>query len=60
MPKKIGGIELYSLEELSKKLGLHTVTLQRYCRKGKIRAQKIGRSWQVSDDNLRAFINAER
>jgi len=60
MPKKIGGIELYSLGELSRKLDLHLVTLQRYCRKRKIKAQKIGRSWQVSGDNLRAFINAEK
>lgn len=60
MSKKISGIELYDLQELSKKLGIHLVTLQRYCRKGKIRAQKIGRSWQVSGENLKAFINAEK
>jgi len=60
MPKKIGSVELYDLQELSKKLGLHLVTLQRYCRQGKIRAQKIGRGWQVSGDNLKAFINPGR
>lgn len=60
MPKKISGIELYDLQELSKKLGVHFVTLERYCRQGKIRAQKIGRSWQVSGENLKAFINAEK
>ncbi len=60
MPKKISGIELYDLQELSKKLDIHLVTLQRYCRKGKVKAQKIGRSWQVSGENLKAFINAEK
>jgi excisionase family DNA binding protein len=60
MPRKISGIELYDLQELSKKLGIHLVTLQRYCRKGKLRGQKIGRGWQVSDENLKAFINAEK
>lgn len=60
MPKRISGIELYSLEELSKKLDIHLVTLQRYCRQGKLKAQKIGKSWQVSGENLKAFINAER
>jgi len=60
MPKRISGIELYSLEELSKKLGIHLVTLQRYCRQGKLKAQKIGKSWQVSGENLKAFINAEK
>lgn len=57
---KISGIELYSLQELSKKLGIHLVTLQRYCRKGKLKAQKIGRGWQVSGENLKSFINAEK
>ena len=60
MPKRISGIELYDLNELSKKLGVHLVTLERYCRQGKIKAQKIGRSWQVSGENLKAFINAEK
>ncbi len=60
MSVKISGIELYNLQELSKKLGTHLVTLQRYCRKGKLKAQKIGRGWQVSDENLKAFINAEK
>ena len=60
MHKKISGIELYDLRELSKKLGVHFVTLERYCRQGKIKAQKIGRSWQVSGENLKAFINAEK
>ncbi|MBA7491345.1 hypothetical protein ES702_01890 [subsurface metagenome] len=61
MPKKINsGLEIYSLEELAKKLGLHIVTLRRYCRTGRIKAQKIGRNWQVSGDNLKAFINAEK
>ncbi len=60
MPKKISGIELYDLQELSKKLSVHIVTLERYCRKGKLKAQKIGRGWQVSGENLKAFINAEK
>lgn len=60
MPIKISGIELYTLQELSKKLGIHMVTLQRYCRRGKLKAQKIGRGWLVSGENLKAFINAEK
>jgi len=61
MPKRINrGLEIYSLEELARKLDLHIVTLRRYCRTGRIKAQKIGRNWQVSGDNLKAFINAEK
>ena len=60
MSRKISGIELYDLQELSKKLGIHLVTIQRYCRKGKLKGQKIGRGWQVSGENLKAFINAEK
>ncbi len=61
MPKRINrDLEIYNLEELARKLSLHLVTLRRYCRTGKIKAQKIGRHWQVSGDNLKAFINAEQ
>lgn len=61
MPKRINrDLEIYNLEELARKLGLHIVTLRRYCRTGKMKAQKIGRNWQVSGDNLKAFINAEK
>jgi len=60
MPKKINDeIELYDLPELSKKLGIHLVTLQRYCREGKIKAQRIGRGFKVTGASLSAFCNGD-
>lgn len=57
--KVIDEIELYDLTELSKKLGIHVVTLQRYCRTGKIKAQRIGRGFKVTGESLKAFCNGE-
>jgi len=60
MPTKINeSLEIYSLEELCKKLGLHIVTMQRYCRTGRISAQKVGRSYKVTGESLRTFLNGD-
>lgn len=60
MPTKINDtLELYDLEELRKKLDIHLVTMQRYCRTGRIKAQKVGRSYKVTGESLRAFLNGE-
>lgn len=45
----------YSVEQISEMLGVHSKTIQRYIREGKIRASKIGKSWRVSGDDLSRF-----
>lgn len=58
MTKKLmGGIELYDLDELSRKLKVHIVTLRRYIKLGKLKASKIGQRYWISEDNLRDFVN---
>ena len=60
MPTKISEtLELYDLDELTKKLNLHIVTLQRYCRTGRIKAQKVGRSYKVTNESLASFLNGD-
>lgn len=50
---------LYSISDLTKILKLHPKTLLRFIREGKIRARKIGRSWMVTEEELKAYAHAE-
>ncbi len=52
-----GELELFKVEDIAKELGCNMETIRRYIRQGKIKAQKIGRRYYVSKDNLKAFAN---
>ena len=56
MPITFTNLVLYNLQELSKKLDVHIVTLKSYIKKGRIKAQKVGGKWYVSEDSLREFF----
>jgi excisionase family DNA binding protein len=55
--KLFDDIELIKLVDISKKLGIHIVTLRRYIKSGKLKAQKLGNSYFVSKENFKEFIN---
>lgn len=59
MPKVIGDIKLYSLLELSNLLEVTDVTLRRYIKAGKLKAQKIAGSYQITEESLKEFCNGE-
>ncbi|MFW6263134.1 MAG: helix-turn-helix domain-containing protein [Thermotogota bacterium] len=47
--------EYYTVKQIAHLLELHEKTVQRYIREGKIKAQKVGKSWRISKDNLDDF-----
>ncbi len=49
----------YSIEDLTRILKLHSKTILRFIHEGKIKAQKIGRSWRISQEALRDYAHAE-
>ena len=49
-------IRLYSLDEVASILQLTPRTVYAFIHKGKLKAVKMGKSWRISDDSLRAFI----
>ena len=51
--------KLYSINELSGILKLHPKTILRFIHEGKIQARKIGRSWMVSEEELKNYCHAE-
>ncbi len=58
MPVKLDNLVLYSILELSQKLGITGATLRAYVKAGKLRGQKMGTKWFVSEESLREFFNA--
>lgn len=57
MPKEIGRLTLYSVEDLHEKLGLSKMTIRAYLREGKIRARKLGVQWYVTEEALYEYFN---
>lgn len=58
MPKKIGNLTLYSVDDLHEQLGLSKMTIRAYLREGKIRARKLGVKWYVTEEALREYFDA--
>lgn len=57
MSIKMGNIRLLDVGEISKILPLTPLTIRLYLREGRIPgAQKIGKNWYVSKENLRAYL----
>ena len=56
MPVKIVGLKLYNLDELSKVLKVNKVTLRGYIEQGRLKAVKIGRSYRITEEDLKEFL----
>jgi len=59
MVKQIGDIKLYSVKDLHDALGVNERTIRDWFNKGRLRGQKIGTEWHITEENLRKFLNAE-
>lgn len=52
-------LKFYSISDLTKILNLHPKTILRFIHEEKIKAVKIGRSWKVSEDDLKVYCHGE-
>lgn len=57
MPKQVGNLTLYSVDDLNEQLGLSKMTIRAYLRDGKIRGRKLGVRWYVTEEALREYFN---
>lgn len=57
MPKQLGNLTLFSVDELHEQLGLSKMTIRAYLREGKIRARKLGVQWYVTEEALREYFD---
>ena len=49
-------IKVFTLDEVADILKVTKRTLYNYVKAGKLPAVKMGKSWRVSEENLKAFI----
>lgn len=52
-------MKLYTLSELSEMLEVTTRTLYTYIKSGRLKAVKVGHTWRVTEENLKAFLNGD-
>ena len=57
MPKKIGSLTLYSIDDLHERLGISKMTLRAYLREGRLRGRKLGVQWFVTEEAIREYFN---
>ena len=57
MPIELGNIKIFSISELSKNLNINISTLRKYIKEGKLKSQKLGNKYYITEDNLKHFFN---
>ena len=53
----IAGTTLYTLKDLAALLEVSVITLRSYIEQGRLQATKIGRSYRVTEEALKAFLD---
>ena len=56
MPKKLGQLTLYGVDELSEILEIQEVTIRKYLRDGKLKGKKLARRWYVTEESLQDYF----
>lgn len=57
MPRTIGDLTLYSVDDLHELLGISKMTLRTYLREGRLRGRKLGVSWYVTEEAIREYFD---
>src|ERR1700756_208573 len=47
--------ELYTIEQVAERLGLHVKTVRNYVRDGKLKATRVGKSYRIARADLEAL-----
>lgn len=57
MPRKIGSLTLYSIDDLHEMLGISKMTLRSYLREGRLKGRKLGVSWFVTEKAIAEYFD---
>lgn len=57
MPKKIGSLTLYSVDDLHEMLGISKMTIRAYLREGRLKGRKLGVQWFVTEEAIRNYFD---
>ena len=58
MSVELAGITLYDLKDLAGQLEVSVATLRSYIEQGRLQACKVGRSYRVTEEALKAFLQS--
>jgi excisionase family DNA binding protein len=56
MPVERLGVKLYNMKEAAEVLGVSYTTIKNYHRAGRIKGQRIGRTVEITETELKKFI----
>ena len=56
MPVERLGVKLYNMKEAAEVLGVSYTTIKNYHRAGRIKGQRIGRTVEITEAELKKFI----
>lgn len=59
MPIRVGGLVLFTVEELAELLGVQERTIREYLRDGRLKGRKVGRRWYVPEESLRKYFGLD-
>ena len=59
MPKEIAGEIFYTVDEVSKKLGIPPAILRDYINQNQLTAKKVDNEWLISEEALKEFLDTE-
>jgi excisionase family DNA binding protein len=57
MPKILGDVKLFTVEELTKILQVQENTIRDYIKTGKLKAKKLARRWWIPEDSIKEYFS---
>ena len=60
MVKSIGKIVLYDVDDIAKALKMNQRVIREWFNKGKLRGKKVGRTWMITEENLKEFFSGKK
>lgn len=58
--REVLGVKLYSTEETAELLGVTERTVRTYIKAGKLQGVKVAGSWEISEENIKDFLNGKK
>jgi excisionase family DNA binding protein len=56
MAIQIGGLTLYTVEDLAEALNIQERTIRKFLREGTLKGRKLANRWFVSEESLREYF----
>lgn len=57
---EIGNERAYDVQETAEKLNVTAQTIRNYVRRGRLKAQRVGRSLYISEKTLKEYLNGDK